>query len=308
MLLEEIWDGRQTYFSYILGIKFALLRKLVDLEFLMCKLRTKLCWWKICIIFSIVLTSLGWTLCGAPTILLPPPHVTPVGSFWWKFILKLIPDFKAISSCSMGQGNYVLLLFDNWDGNRFIDRFPELHSFVVNDQFSIEQALHINPPEDLFHRPLSTQTFQQFQGSQNFMNNIQFSGSKDKWSYIWGSSQSSIAKVYKTLRVKPPTPPLFNLLWKSSVILWYKIFFWFLLHDRLNSRELLQRKSLWLPNYDCGMCDTKSLETAFHLFWNCPFSIQCWETSIPQILRNNSVYTYIQLAVPPPLLIWPWTS
>uniref|UniRef100_A0A8R7QYH8 Reverse transcriptase zinc-binding domain-containing protein n=1 Tax=Triticum urartu TaxID=4572 RepID=A0A8R7QYH8_TRIUA len=67
---------------------------------------------------------------------------------------------------------------------------------------------------------------------------------------------------------------LFTILWKASNLLRHKIFFWLLLHDRVNSRNLLKRKSMALRSYDCTLCNDRTEETSHHLFWDCP--VHCW--------------------------------
>ena len=64
-------------------------------------------------------------------------------------------------------------------------------------------------------------------------------------------------------------------------------FFWLLLHDRLNTRDLLARKNFPLPSYECATLQCNQQETLIHLFWNCPFASQCWDFICP--LRNNNL-------------------
>jgi hypothetical protein len=49
--------------------------------------------------------------------------------------------------------------------------------------------------------------------------------------------------------------------------------------DRLNTRNLLKRKKHKLEgnNYNCILYDHNVEETAFHLFFSCPFSQACWQ-------------------------------
>ena len=49
--------------------------------------------------------------------------------------------------------------------------------------------------------------------------------------------------------------------------------------DRLNTRNLLKRKRYKLEgnNFNCVLCPTQREETAFHLFFNCPFALECWQ-------------------------------
>ena len=77
----------------------------------------------------------------------------------------------------------------------------------------------------------------------------------------------------------------------------HKIFIWLLLHDRINTRNLLNRKSMHLTSYNCALCSDNTEETLLHLFWNCPFALQCWDTIIPSKPRGISAFDDFQLAL-----------
>lgn len=100
----------------------------------------------------------------------------------------------------------------------------------------------------------------------------------DTWSYSWGSCKFSSKKAYKIIIGHTQASPLFNWLWASSNLGKHKFFFWLLLRDRLNTRNLLRRKNMELEDYNCVLCNTDCEETSFHLFFECPFSTACWNT------------------------------
>jgi hypothetical protein len=52
-------------------------------------------------------------------------------------------------------------------------------------------------------------------------------------------------------------------------------FFWFLLKDRLSTRDMLQRKNMELDNYTCDLCTLQKLETLPHLFLRVNFAKDC---------------------------------
>ena len=89
---------------------------------------------------------------------------------------------------------------------------------------------------------------------------------------------------------------LFRDIWKTSCRLRHQIFIWLLLHDRINSRNLLHRKSMVLYSYNCVLCADNIEETNLHLFWNGPFALHCWDKIIPDRKRGISVKDDIQLA------------
>ena len=50
--------------------------------------------------------------------------------------------------------------------------------------------------------------------------------------------------------------------------------------DRLNTRNMLKKKRYKLEgnNYNCVLCPAQREETAFHLFFSCPFALDCWQS------------------------------
>jgi len=72
--------------------------------------------------------------------------------------------------------------------------------------------------------------------------------------------------------------PLFDWLWSSSNLGKHKFFFWLLLRDQLNTRNILRRKNRDLDDYNCVLCNSGCEETLLRLFLSCPFSQDCWNT------------------------------
>ncbi|GJN35692.1 hypothetical protein PR202_gb24492 [Eleusine coracana subsp. coracana] len=70
--------------------------------------------------------------------------------------------------------------------------------------------------------------------------------------------------------------PWFKCLWKSCCKSRLKFFFWLIIRDRLNTRNLLRRKNRHLDSYDCVLCSCAQEETLLHILFECQFSQQCW--------------------------------
>ena len=117
---------------------------------------------------------------------------------------------------------------------------------------------------------------------------------RDTWSYIWGNEFYSSIKACKVLIGYKITPPHFSWIWKSSCQPKHKIFFWQLLHDRVNTRNLLRRKNFELDDYNCVVRNCHQEETLHHLFWSCPFAAQCWDYICPTRTSNLSVLEAFQ--------------
>ena len=111
----------------------------------------------------------------------------------------------------------------------------------------------------------------------------------DTWSYICGNGQFSVAQAYKVMIGIKLVPQQFNWIWNSSCQPKHKVVFWRLLHDKLNTRNLLRRKTFHLESYNCVVNNCPQEETLQHLFWTCPFASQCWDLLCPTRQANVSV-------------------
>lgn len=103
--------------------------------------------------------------------------------------------------------------------------------------------------------------------------------------------------MYKELTKGQQAAPLFKKLWKNATMLRYKIFFWLLLHDRVNTRNMLQRRSFHLPSYNCALCQMSTEETYQHLFWDCDFAFNCWQSLLGPRRRGFSIFDEVSFAI-----------
>lgn len=70
-------------------------------------------------------------------------------------------------------------------------------------------------------------------------------------------------------------------------------FSWLLLHDQINTRNMLHRRSMHLDNYNCVLCADSTEETLIHLFWNCPFEVLHCATGITSFLQDTKAYLHM---------------
>ena len=81
-----------------------------------------------------------------------------------------------------------------------------------------------------------------------------------------------------------------------------KCYFGLLLKDRLSTREMLRRRNMELPDYNCVCCLQMVEESLTHLFIHCPFAHACW-ASIGLMVGQDDPFTTLeqlknQLGVP----------
>jgi hypothetical protein len=151
--------------------------------------------------------------------------------------------------------------------------------------------------EELFHLALSQQAFQEFEQVETICaSTLQRTqeGASGKWVYIWGNGSFSPKRAYKVLIGYQPTIPHFSWLWKTSCQARHKFFFWLLLLDRLNTRNLLKKKNFNLPSYNCELPGCREEESLEHLFQTCPFANECWDNVCPQRCKNLSLIDSIK--------------
>jgi hypothetical protein len=204
-----------------------------------------------------------------------PNHVRK-GSFWWRDILKLLDNFKGMSSVLARDGTSCNLWEDCWHGQPLQLQFPQLHSFAKKPGIALSSALNSSDVSDLFHLPLSDEAFAQFHSLQLLLQNQQNIAGTDRWAYIWGNETFSSRRAYRQLLGEPEPQPLFTKIWKSSCQHNHKVFFWLLVKDRLSTRNILRRRQMHLPSYSCVLCSINHEETVDHLFLECDFARSCW--------------------------------
>jgi hypothetical protein len=197
-----------------------------------------------------------------------------------------------MAKCNLGDGKSALSWTDIWRDNCLQYQLAHLVTFAKSHTMKVQEVIHTEFLEDLFHLPMSQEAFVEFQHLENICHSASIktqSGNKDEWTYIWGNNKFSTKNAYKAMIGSIIVPPHFNWLWKSSCQAKHKFFLWLLIHDRLNTRNLLRRKKIQLPSYLCVTAQCQQDETLVHLFWSCCFTSQCWDFISPQRVKDVSI-------------------
>jgi hypothetical protein len=207
------------------------------------------------------------------------PDGRPRGSFWWRSILKNLTSFKGIAMVRIENGSSILLWHDLWANRVRSHESAKLFSFFVRQNISLIEVDMMDNLHELFQLPLSDTAYQQFLLLNSEMDNLMLSEDNDVWSYIWGTSTFSVKRAYDAISGHSPTHPVFKLLWASKCQPKHKVFFWLLLHDKLNIKERLRRRNMELDSYVCENCILKKkTESVYHLFLRCNFVVNCWSS------------------------------
>jgi hypothetical protein len=229
------------------------------------------------------------------------PHAENLcGSFWWKDVLKQVDNFRGVAVVNHGAGDSFLFWSDNWNINGMVrplkDRFPRLFSFVLNENISAAKVYEQEDILNLFYRPLSVQAFEELGHLKDMLQLNPLTDNRDVWSYCWGETYKP-ALFYKHIHKHIQVPMVYSWLWKSCCMMKLKVFAWLLLSDRLNTRDLLQRRH-WNVTDDthCELCPARSYEHRIHLFFECNFSVRVWNYLQVEWVPNNDLQTIVEVA------------
>jgi hypothetical protein len=209
-----------------------------------------------------------------------PHEENMVGSFWWKDVLRQVDNFRRVASVTHGQGDTISFWNDNWDVAQSIlpmsIRFPRLHSYALQKDISVSAVYQLGNLHSLFYLPMSQPAHLEFQTLESLMQDNPLLQQKDEWTYCWGKSYSA-KRFYDHIHSHIQVPNVYQWLWKSCCIMKTKVFAWLLLSDRLNTRDLLQRRN-WHVSDDkhCELCPLRAYEDRVHLFFECNFSARIW--------------------------------
>ena len=131
---------------------------------------------------------------------------------------------------------------DKWHEILLADRFACLFSFVINEDCSVAEFYATNDWSGMYHNPLSPEAFEELQLVLYFKpESLNQSHAADSWIYVWGQAYFP-KKFYEHCHKDIVAPPPFAWIWKSKLHMKIKVFMWFLLADRLNTRNMLRRR------------------------------------------------------------------
>jgi hypothetical protein len=218
--------------------------------------------------------SLVWSLYGEGV----PHAMSKRGSFWWRDIFSLVGEYRSITSSQIQNGTSTLFWKDFWaEGGLLCNKYPRLFSFAIDEDLSVANMAGLESLEAGFALPLSVEAFQEWQEVTQLLTSTTFSAHQhDQRSFCWGNKYTP-SHFYNFLFANLPCDAALNAIWKSRALPKLKVFAWLLFMDRLNTRDLMQRKHWHLDSgYNCELCLTSSLETSQHLFLSCEFASLCW--------------------------------
>jgi len=210
------------------------------------------------------------------------------GSFWWRDNLKLLQNFKEMTTIQIKDGQTCLFWKDKWLPNILEHQFPQLSSFAKRKTISVSKALTMNSASLLLNLPITQEAYSQLNDLLQIISGTTLVDENDSW-FINGRSKGfSSAAAYRMLLGQHNTEPIYRWIWKSHCQPKHKVFCWLLVKDRLSARNILRRKHMNLESYNCEICSQRVEETVEHLFWDCAFARQCWAFINVQTIQGGS--------------------
>jgi len=230
-----------------------------------------------------------------------PHECREMGSFWWRDVMRLNTIYRGVARCTLGDGSTVSFWDDLWSDSIMFAQYPRLHSYARNKSISVQELMMHEDLDDIFVLPLSTQAYEEMMDLQNHLVTLEYDDSTaDFWTMLWGPQYSSW-RFYNHVFSGMASTPYFKVLWKSQCTPRVKFFAWLVLMDRLNTKTMLRRRHLNIQDdVLCVMCNQGADEDIDHLFFTCPFVVQCWtsinfswDVSLPlaeRLMRANEVH------------------
>lgn len=201
-----------------------------------------------------------------------------IGSFWWKDILKLTPIYRGITRVQVVDGLTTLLWKDLWSNDVLQSSHPRAFSFALHEEITVADFWANTELHETFHLPLSARALNEVRDVQRATSHIHPSTTiSDVLHYIWGATEYRPKDYYNNFFRDATAHPSFRRLWKSNCTMKIKVFGWFLLQDRLNTRDMLRRRHYDNgDDFTCLLCGRNIQETLEHMILTCQFSEGCW--------------------------------
>ena len=109
------------------------------------------------------------------------------------------------------------------------------------------------------------------------MQHVNLEHREDDWKCVLGKDGYKPRSFYKLYFAGLPKHTASSWIWKSKCMSKHKFFAWLILHDRINTQDMLVRRN-WKATDDntCVFCVHHLYEDWIHLFFQCQFSSRVW--------------------------------
>ncbi|XP_024014349.1 uncharacterized protein LOC112088339 [Eutrema salsugineum] len=221
---------------------------------------------------------------------------TQAGSWIWRKLLKLRPVAKLFHRMDIRSGSATSFWFDHWSG-RLVDIMGQRGciDLGIRENTTVEMVLKhhrrrrhrvgiLNQVED---------EIEKYRASANY-------DLKDV--ALWKCGHEKFKQRFRSkdtwLQIRQT-----NIRWGWEEVVWFKyatpkysFFHWTVMHNSISTGD---RMIKWNANANpsCVLCN-HPLKTVDHLFFNCPFSDQIWQTLIRGLLRDRYTTNWHEVLSP----------
>jgi hypothetical protein len=215
----------------------------------------------------------------------PPQATGLVGSFWWRDVCKLLTVFRGITTVEPGNGRSILFWKDRWDTELLAIRYPMIYSIAIDTDVSLQTILACQDLGQLgehFATPISVRALDELTDIEANLQMLKSDATRrsisDRWAFFLQNGVYSSMAFYKYAFSGLQVSVIFKKLWKSRCLNKQKVFAWLILVDRINTRDMMNRRH-WVvtSGLDCAICGRSERETKEHLFFNCGFARRIWQ-------------------------------
>jgi hypothetical protein len=185
--------------------------------------------------------------------------------------------FAAATTITLGDGSKAMFWSDRWlMGQIPAEIAPDLFKISTMKNRTVKEALENEKWLLDLRLHLDTEHLPQLFSLAQLIESVQLTDEPDHIAWKFGGNQTYSAKSAYMLQFLGAVGTDFKkLIWRGWAPARCKFFIWTLMLDRvLTADKLLQRG--WENDYFCPLC-RRNLETASHIFTECPFSIKVWE-------------------------------
>ena len=123
---------------------------------------------------------------------------------------------------------------------------------------------------ETFHLPLSMQSRDELRNIQAEVAMITPVPADDTWQCVWGDNNFHTSSYYKFYFREVVAHEAFDWLWKAKCIPKIKVFGWFLLADRLNTRNMVKRRHYNIgDDFNFLLCGQQIEQDVEHMIFQC---------------------------------------
>jgi hypothetical protein len=185
--------------------------------------------------------------------------------------------FAAATQITLGDGSKAVFWTDRWFRDQIpAEIAPEIYSISIRKNRTVKEALENERwLLDLRHH-LDVQHLPQLFRLAHLIDSIHLTDEPDDITWRFGAKPYYSARsAYRLQFLGAVATDFKKIIWKGWAPARCKFFIWTLLLERiLTADKLLQRG--WENDYFCPLC-RRNLETASHIFTECPFTLKVWD-------------------------------